>query len=101
MRSCLTPLDKFRNGVRQQLTVTVDENLLDALRGAAKRDGVPEDELVDEALRRWFGLRGIGLLDELAERRAASADAVDDDAAMTLAVDEVRSARAHRRARGA
>lgn len=81
--------------------MTVDENVLDALRGAAARDGVPEDELVDEALRRWFGLRGIGVLDELAERRAASIEALDDEAAMALAVGEVRASRAARRARGA
>jgi hypothetical protein len=87
--------------VRQQLTVTVDENVLDALRRAAARDGVPEDELVDEALRRWFGLRGIGVLDELAERRAAADDALDDDTAMAIAVGEVRAARARRRAHGA
>lgn len=87
--------------MRQQLTVTVDENVLDALRRAAARDGVPEDELIDEALRRWFGLRGIGVLDDLVERRAADADPLDDEAAMALAVDEVRSSRARRRARGA
>ena len=85
--------------MRQQLTVTVDENLLEALRRAAARDGVPEDDLIDEALRRWFGLRGIAVLDELAERRAA--DALDDDAAMALAVHEVRASRARRRANGA
>ena len=87
--------------MRQQLTVTVDENLLEALRAAAARDGVPEDELVDEALRRWFGLRGIGVLDELAERRSGSTDALDDDAAMALAVQEVRASRSRRRANGA
>lgn len=87
--------------MRQQLTVSVDENVLDALRRAAARDGVPEDELVDEALRRWFGLRGIGVLDDLAERRAAVADRLDDEAAMALAINEVRASRARRRANGA
>lgn len=91
----------YAEGVRRQLTVTVDENVIDALRRAAARDGVPEDELVDEALRRWFGLRGIAVLDDLAERRAADADRLDDDAAMALAVREVRASRAGRRARGA
>lgn len=87
--------------MRQQLTVTVDENVLDALRRAAARDRVPEDELVDEALRRWFGLRGLGVLDDLEERRIADGDALDDDAAMALAVDEVRASRDRRRASGA
>lgn len=90
----------YAGRVRQQLTVTVDENVLDALRRAAARDGVPEDELVDEALRRWFGLRGIGVLDDLASRRT-DADPLDDEAAMALAVEEVRASRARRRASGA
>lgn len=87
--------------MRQQLTVTVDEYVLDALRHAAARDGVPEDELVDEALRRWFGLRGIGVLDDLTERRAADADRLDDEAAIGLAVREVRASRTRRQACGA
>lgn len=37
------------------------QHVLDALRRAAARDGVPQDELVDEELGRWFGLRGVGV----------------------------------------
>jgi hypothetical protein len=80
--------------------VSVDENVLDALRRAAARDGVPEDELVDEALRRWFGLRGLVVLDDIADRRAGSAERLDDAAAMDLALQEVRAARAGRRSNG-
>jgi hypothetical protein len=89
----------YRGRVRGQLTVMVDGSVLAALRRAAARDGVPEDELVDEALRRWFGLRGLGVLDDQAERRATDSECVDDDAAMALAVREVRASRAQRRAR--
>jgi hypothetical protein len=80
--------------------VSVDENVLDALRRAAARDGVPEDELVDEALRRWFGLRGLVVLDDIADRRTRSAERLDDAAAMDLALQEVRAARAGRRSNG-
>jgi hypothetical protein len=80
--------------------VNVDEQILDALRGAAARDGVPEDELVDEALRRWFGLRGVSVLDEVGERQVRSGDRLDDEAAMELAVREVAAARAARRGAG-
>lgn len=86
--------------MRQPLTVSVDENVLDALRRAAARDGVPEDELVDEALRRWFGLRGLVVLDEVGGRQSDSADRLDDTAAMDLALREVRAARASRRSNG-
>ncbi|MGH9185780.1 MAG: CopG family transcriptional regulator [Acidimicrobiales bacterium] len=86
--------------MRQPLTVSVDENVLDALRRAAARDGVPEDELVDEALRRWFGLRGLVVLDDIADRRAGWAERLDDAAALDLALQEVRVARAGRPSNG-
>jgi hypothetical protein len=86
--------------VRQPLTVNVDEHVLDALRRAAAREGVAEDELVDEALRRWFGLRGLAVLDDVAERPERSGGRLDDEAAMELAVREVRAARVGRQAHG-
>lgn len=86
--------------MRQPLTVSVDENVLDALRHAAARDGVPEDELVDEALRRWFGLRGLAVLGDIADRQNGTDDRLDDAAAMELAVQEVRATRAGRRSNG-
>lgn len=86
--------------VRQPLTVSVDDNVLDALRRAAAEDGVAEDEVVDEALRRWFGLRGLVVLDDIADRSVRSGDRVDDDDAVALALQEVRTARASRRSNG-
>lgn len=89
--------------VRLPLTVDVDERVLDALRAAAARDGVAEDELVDEALRRWFGLRGMAVLDDIADRRESSdvRPAVGDEEAIAIALREVRAAGRERRARGA
>jgi hypothetical protein len=56
---------------------------------------VASDDVVDEALRRCFGLRGIAVLDELREQRRGPE--LTDDAAMALAVTEVQAARAERR----
>src|SRR5438105_69257 len=95
------PLDLYAEGMRRPLTVNVDEHVLDALRAAARRDGVPEEELVDEALRRWFGLRGIAVLDDIADRQASRHEAVDEDESMSIALQEVRAARHERRARDA
>jgi hypothetical protein len=80
---------------RRRATIDVDEQLLDALRRVAADDGVAPDDLVDEALRRYFGLRGIAVLDELREQRRGAE--LTDDEAMALAVTEVRAARAQRR----
>jgi hypothetical protein len=76
-------------------TVEVDERLLETLRRAAADDGVAPDELVEEALRRYFGLRGIAVLDELRDKRVGRE--LSDDEAMELAVAEVREVRARRR----
>ncbi|MGH3372527.1 MAG: ribbon-helix-helix protein, CopG family [Nocardioidaceae bacterium] len=82
--------------MRGSLTVNLDEAVVRALHQAAAREGVPEGELVEDALRRWFGLRGLGVLDDLAERQSG-ADGPDDEAALSLALQEVRAARAARR----
>jgi hypothetical protein len=81
---------------RRPTTVEIDEGILDALRRAASEDGRAEDEVVEEALRRYFGLRGLGVLDEIAEAQAAQGIILSDDEAMALAVSEVRAARAER-----
>jgi len=83
---------------RRETTLEVDEDLLSALQRAAADDGVAPDELLDEALRRYFGLRGIAVLDDLVERGSVPDDALTDDEAMAIAIDEVRAARAERRA---
>jgi hypothetical protein len=80
---------------RRAATIEVDEQLLEALRRAAADDGVAPDDLVEEALRRYFGLRGLAVLDELREERRGPE--LTDDEAMDLAVAEVRAARAQRR----
>jgi hypothetical protein len=80
---------------RRPARIEVDEQLLDALRRVAADDGVAPDDVVDEALRRYFGLRGLAVLDELREQRRGT-ELTDDDA-MAVAVTEVRTARAQRR----
>lgn len=56
---------------RRSTTFEIDEGLLGALRRAAGEDGRAEDEVVEEALRRYFGLRGLAVLDEIAEAQAS------------------------------
>jgi hypothetical protein len=58
---------------------------------------VPEEEVVEEALRRYFGLRGMALLDEIAERQAPPTGEASDEQAMALAVQELRAMRTERR----
>lgn len=81
---------------RRPTTVEIDEGILDALGRAARGDGRPEDDVVEEALRRYFGLRGIAVLDEIADAQAAAGVLLNDDDAVTLAVAELRAARAER-----
>jgi len=80
---------------RRAATIEVDERLLDALGRAAADDGVDPDDLLEEALRRYFGLRGLAVLEELAEQRPDPD--LSDEEAMQLAVAEVRAVRARRR----
>lgn len=81
---------------RRPRTVQIDEGILDAVRRAAGEDGRPEDEVIEEALRRYFGLRGLAVLDEIAETQEAAGVTIDEDEAMRLAVAEVRAVRAER-----
>jgi hypothetical protein len=81
---------------RRPTTVEIDEGILDALARAAREDGRPEDEVVEEALRRYFGLRGVAVLDEIGKALSRSGLFLDDDEAMALAVAELRAARADR-----
>jgi hypothetical protein len=53
------------------MTVSLDELLLDTLRDVAADEGVPENRIVEEALRRYFGLRGLAVLDQIGERQRA------------------------------
>lgn len=81
---------------RRTTPVEIDEGILDALGQAAREDGRPQDEVIEEALRRYFGLRGVAVLDEIADAQAAAGVFLDDDEAMTLTVAELRAARADR-----
>jgi len=86
---------------RHELSVEVDERLLEALGRASASDGVPPDEVVEEALRRYFGLRGLAALADIEEsQRARGVAAPDDDELVAQAVAEVRAYRAERRAAG-
>jgi len=86
--------------MRAPRTVQLDERLWDAVQRAASEDGVPEEDLIEEALRRYMGLRGMAVLDDIAERQRDQQ--MTEDQAMELAVAEIRAARAERhRARGA
>ena len=81
---------------RRPTTVEIDEGILDAVRRAARDDGRDEGDVVEEALRRYFGLRGLAVLDEIADAQAANGVRISDDDAMALAVAEVKAARAER-----
>lgn len=78
------------------ITVEIDEGILRAIGRTARDHGHPEDVVVEEALRGYFGLRGIALLDDIAAAQAVAGVSLDDDEAMTLAVAELRAARADR-----
>ena len=75
------------------MTIDVDDRLRQAVERAAREDGVDEARLVEDALRRYFGLRALALLDDVAARQEGE---LSDDGAMTLAVGELRAARAER-----
>lgn len=86
--------------MRKPVTVNLDEQLVEAIRRAAADDGVPEERVFEEALRRYFGLRGLAVLDDA--DRQSEADRLSDEEAMALAVAELRAMRSDRRqARGA
>lgn len=84
---------------RRPTTVELDEGVLDALRRAARAEGRLEAEVVEEALRRYFGLRGFAVLADIAETQAASDVSIREEEAMALAVEELRALRAERASR--
>lgn len=69
---------------RRPTTVEIDEGIPEALGRAAREDARPGAEVVEEALRRYFGLRGLALLDDIAAAQAAAGVSLDHDGAMTL-----------------
>jgi hypothetical protein len=70
---------------KQRTTVTLDERVLRAVRVKAARTGRRDSEVIEDALRRDLGL-------ELLERIWERGD-LDEDAALTLAVEEQHKAR--------
>ncbi|MCY7418268.1 MAG: ribbon-helix-helix protein, CopG family [Chloroflexi bacterium] len=67
-------------------TLTIDEEVLRAVRVRAARTGVGDSQVIEAALRRDMGL---DLLDRLWSRP----DQLDEDAAMALALEAQRAVR--------
>jgi len=70
-------------------TVTLDEEVLRAVKVQAARSGKRDSDVIEEALRRDLGF-------ELLDRLWARAD-LDEDEAMELALEAQREARRERR----
>lgn len=66
-------------------TLTIDDEVLRAVRVRAARTGVGDSQVIEAALRRDLGL-------DLLER-LWSGEQMDEDAAMTLALEAQRAAR--------
>ena len=83
---------------RRQVTVEVDEDLLNAACAAAARLGIPEDQLFEQGLRKILIRDFDALMDRVAaHQREAGLPPLTDDEAMAIAVEEVRAVRAERR----
>ncbi|MGH8924616.1 MAG: ribbon-helix-helix protein, CopG family [Acidimicrobiia bacterium] len=70
-------------------TLTIDEEILRAVKVHAARTGKGDSELIEEALREHLGL---GLVERLWDRNR-----VPEDEAMELAVEAQHATRRHRR----
>lgn len=70
---------------KKRTTLTVDEEVLRAVKVRAARTGKGESEVIEEALRRDLGL-------DLMDRLWASNDMAEDDA-MALAIEAQQEAR--------
>jgi hypothetical protein len=75
---------------RRPTTVRLDEKLLSEVHAAAQRAGASDDDVIEEAVRRFVGLE---VLDELWTRNH-----LGEDEAMELAVSELRAMRSESRA---
>lgn len=77
---------------KTRTTLTVDEDVLRAVRIKAARTGKRDSEVIEESLRRDLGL-------DVMERIWANVrDPLSDEEGMKLAVEEVRAARKGRHA---
>jgi hypothetical protein len=70
---------------KARTTISIDEDVLRAVRAKASRSGRRDSDVIEEALRRELGF-------ELLERLWASADLGEDDA-MTRAVEAQHESR--------
>lgn len=70
---------------RRPTTVRIEDKLMAEVHAVAERGGVSDDDVIEEAVRRFVGL---DVLDELWTRNH-----LDEDEAMELAVSEFRAIR--------
>jgi len=83
--------------VRRELSVQLDERLVETIDRAAATDQVAPDTLVEEALRRYFGLRGLAILADIDQSQQQHGIVPPaDEQLLARAVAEVRTYRAER-----
>lgn len=78
-----------------RLTISLDDDLQQALREAAARSGTSMNAIIADALRLW-GVNPKGEVEAILAQVRGRTDGPDDDELLELAVAEVRS---HRRGR--
>ena len=74
---------------KTEVTVKLDDEVVDAVRVEAARTGRPEDQVVEAAVRRYVGP---SVIDRLRERNH-----LDEDEAMAIALEELAAHRRERR----
>ena len=74
---------------RRRTTLYLDDELLRAAAERAARSGRQENDIIEEALRRYFGLEAI-------VRRIQARGDLDEDESVVVAYDELDSLRAER-----
>ncbi len=86
---------------KQKTTIYLDPDVLTATKAAALTSRRTESAVVEDALRSYLrGARGEAARDELQELldRVTQTSDLDEDAALSIAVDEVHAVRRDRRA---
>jgi hypothetical protein len=80
-------------GAKRKVTYYIDEDVLQAARVAAARQGIRDSAVVQAALRKYLGF-------EVIEQARARSEFKDDDEALAFAVAEQHAMRAEKRAQG-
>jgi hypothetical protein len=80
----------------RELVIRLDENLIGAVAKTAADDNVSPDSVVENALRRYFGLRGLAVLADVTDASQHGGQ-LSDEEAVALALAEIRSQRVQRR----